>query len=652
MPPNDRSPNPNGVRPQMPSLSAAAQRGAKRAPLTPKIAAKPPQTPAVGANTARRTQRPTTASSARLSAQEDDLSPFLANITPRSGSRQSRVDSTNSTPNGTPNPDRYEGWDRGSRSPNLDVDTARRPFVTFSPMHSEFSHPRLEAQNNPESKFFYASEAKSTQPAQAPAPPTRPGLAPRTPTFFYANDSFVEGRTTSPSPHVQVPVQDRSSNKFVYANGTPELRPSPAVTSSRPGSVVSTASRAPANRPVSVAAGGNPSAQRSNSPIKLAPPPYTASQKNSGPPPVATDRAQMASPPQMGPAPPSLRRTSTGTSTSRGGHSRAGSLVISEVNFRSSQISSGASSPSVESVSRPAPLTLASIIQAADDFEEAEEPASPDDVPSDLQSPTKSTHSADPVTDLVANARRERKVQDLQIRNGSLEAINRTLERQLRKQTAELRRYKRLSRSGRLSKATSTIESSVASDPLSADPGPDDLALSDLSEEKSAEDDDLDEDSLSDIDSTAESLSPTILAERDAKHQTRDEKLLQADLSKHQELLIDSQRINQSIKRCLDWTEELIKEGKKALDYHIRVSDVAIPPRVLRPADEEDDYSYIPDITPDDLMTLDEKFDELNADLDELERPLERPPRLAGWGLVAQDRDSGIEIPPIPVDGD
>lgn len=46
--------------------------------------------------------------------------------------------------------------------------------------------------------------------------------------------------------------------------------------------------------------------------------------------------------------------------------------------------------------------------------------------------------------------------------------------------------------------------------------------------------------------------------------------------------------MNQSIKRCLGWTEELIKEGQKALAYHVKVSDVELGGRVLVPdADEE-----------------------------------------------------------------
>jgi hypothetical protein len=83
-------------------------------------------------------------------------------------------------------------------------------------------------------------------------------------------------------------------------------------------------------------------------------------------------------------------------------------------------------------------------------------------------------------------------------------------------------------------------------------------------------------------------LSPNSLAQHDARHRATDEKRFMLDLAKHQELLIDSQKMNQSLKRCLGWTEELIKEARKALEYQVRVSDVEIGGRVLAP-DELDE---------------------------------------------------------------
>lgn len=190
------------------------------------------------------------------------------------------------------------------------------------------------------------------------------------------------------------------------------------------------------------------------------------------------------------------------------------------------------------------------------------------------------------MAELAASARTERKVLDLEISNSSLMAINRTLERKVRKQNAELRRFRRLSRSGRLSLAsTSTSLGFSVARPLSLG-GIDDLPEStDRSEDESvlsvsASDD---EESVDDC-----ALSPGALAQSDARHRHMDERRLQLDLARHQRLLVDSHKTNESLKRCLGWTEELINEGKKALDYKVRVSDIAFGGRILV-ADDVDD---------------------------------------------------------------
>ncbi|KAF7549150.1 hypothetical protein G7Z17_g6560 [Cylindrodendrum hubeiense] len=267
-------------------------------------------------------------------------------------------------------------------------------------------------------------------------------------------------------------------------------------------------------------------------------------------------------------------------------------------------------------------MTMASILQAVEDFaEEEEEEEEEGDEPSpEIQSPTKSTHSSEPVNTVVAKARRERKVQDLEIRNGSLEAINRTLERQLRKQTAEIRRFKRLSRMSLASAASSRVPSETLPDiPIN---------LSDLSEEEESmmseeeEPDSLDD---SDLESADSASNPLESNEKLTVRQNRDERRLRLDLSKHRELLVDSQKINQSLKRCLNWTEVLIKEGQKALEYSVRVSDINFGGHVLAPPDE------------DDTTQMDEQ---LLKSLD-VEVGLEPPPP---WEKNSQDRDSGIEL--------
>jgi len=162
------------------------------------------------------------------------------------------------------------------------------------------------------------------------------------------------------------------------------------------------------------------------------------------------------------------------------------------------------------------------------------------------------------------------------------------------------------------------------------------LGLSDLSEEAS-DMGDMEDEPLSDTDSASSDLSPSILAAQDAKHQQRDEERLNLDLAKHQQILIDSQKINQSIKRCLDWTEELIKDGKKALEYKVNVSDVKLGGRVLDPLDEEDETSKV--VFNDETSALDDKPRGPMGHADMLPNPS------TSWGTEAQDRDSGIELP-------
>ena len=218
------------------------------------------------------------------------------------------------------------------------------------------------------------------------------------------------------------------------------------------------------------------------------------------------------------------------------------------------------------------------------------------------------------------------------------------------------------------------------------------LGLDDLSEEESeleAEDDDFDDDDdLSMSGSDAEDdLGGGSMAVRDARHRKRDEERLQLDLSKHQQLLVDSQKMNQSLKRCLGWTEELIKEGKRALDYKVRPSDIEVGGRVLTPeevearekallaeageadadVDEVEDADEVVDVTTEIAINIvnedgegaDDDDDGFNTDIgdDTIYRPepgFERP--LAAvlgspaapqqpWGKEAQDRDSGIELP-------
>jgi hypothetical protein len=153
-----------------------------------------------------------------------------------------------------------------------------------------------------------------------------------------------------------------------------------------------------------------------------------------------------------------------------------------------------------------------------------------------------------------------------------------------------------------------------------------------MSEEEDEQDSEA-EDLSSESDSLDDgSLSPGAMAESDLRHRKKDEKRLQLDLSKHQQLLIDSQKMNQSLKRCLGWTEELISEGRKALEYHVRVSDVELGGRVLAPDEVEGDNEGMSDIGAA-LLREARKAAANGASSS------------AAWGGEGKDdRDSGIEL--------
>lgn len=80
----------------------------------------------------------------------------------------------------------------------------------------------------------------------------------------------------------------------------------------------------------------------------------------------------------------------------------------------------------------------------------------------------------------------------------------------------------------------------------------------------------------SDADST---FSPTVSGSASSNlssghalaQRRRDEKRLMLDLSKHRQLLIDSETMNSSIRRCMAWSDEMIKEGRRALGMKVKV---------------------------------------------------------------------------------
>ncbi|EMR84144.1 hypothetical protein ACHAPC_003155 [Botrytis cinerea] len=612
MPSYDKT-NPN--RPLAPS-SASANRGNKpKTPLTPKV------------STTRPASRQSRSENTTPNNIKDDSStlgpPFLNgnNTSGRPTTRKTRFDSISHSPSGTPIPS--EGprlYDPSQHASGLGIsgmerDTTKRPTVAFSPSNSELNYSQ-SSQSSADSKFFFASDAKphshSTQ--QTKPPPTKKPAA-----FFHANGDKVPKKQPPRSGASTVGStigEERGHAKFFHANGTPELglSPSPQFAPPRPSSVLSTHSRVTSPR---LANATTSPSQRPTSPQKLNTQ-YASISTARSPTPLASPVLPRPKAVVRGQSANNITQSRRTSADGGFGHQRNTSTGSSmERLVLTRKVSSGGHSTDIPNPititepSSPASISNTDEIPEGEEEEEEgeeEEGESEDEDEEDGDDDGESLSSEDEVieevlkaggsiermNELAAVARNERKVLDLEIRNSSLEAINRTLEREMRRQTAELRRYKRLSRSGRLSMATGA-SSRATSGTLSVVDEREGNGLSDISQGNSDLDDEEgdeeeDEDPSSEEDLIdAGTLSPGAVAEHDLKHRKKDEKRLRLDLSKHQQLLIDSQNMNQSLKKCLGWTEELINEGKRALEYKVKTSDIEpLAPRVLAP-DELDD---------------------------------------------------------------
>ncbi|PTB68795.1 hypothetical protein BBK36DRAFT_1112037 [Trichoderma citrinoviride] len=686
---------PLGDKPRQPQLSAGAARGMTRTPLTPKVAVKgPPATTPL----ARKSSSVLSAQSSPRgeSAGAPPASYLSHTSTPRSGARQTRAESTVST--SSTNLDKMSdgGWDTRSNR-GLGVS----PLARSDSLSSRRS-VNGPSSNSPgdDSKFFYASSVK---PA-AQAPPPRPASVVHTkstPTFFYASDAASK-RVTSPpaypssSTHSLASAQEGVATKFFYANGAPDVEARLSARSSGSGSTISSSSRATRANTSNSSAVGSSTTQiysRPASPSKNLTHPTLPQQQHAQPTlrasamsPTSPIRASAHQAPKLAAttAQANKRRVSIEQPLRlKQGHGRAGSVVSVEGGAAVPKIASPTSvpptihapdmtppllSPGLAQLAQP--MTMASILQMADEMDDEDEDdegdgsegegedgedGNSDDSETDSISRKRNSQNSEPLDHLVLSARRERKVQDLEITNASLEAINRTLERQLRKQSAELRRFRRLSRAGRLGSAASGQGGASLTVPDAAGSLTDvsereeDAAKQDgeLEEDEDDEDeeDEEDEDSLVDSElshgnTAADPNSTTSQSKAESpgdKRRKRDERRLQLDLTRHQELLLDSQKMNQSLKKCLDWTEVLIKEGQKALAYQVRISDVdAMPGRVLAASyyDYRDDTSQVED---DTISTVSaSRFD------DDTVSGLESEGE--AWPKESQDRDSGIAL--------
>lgn len=538
---------------------------------------------------------------------------FLSsNITPRSSSRKARAESASSTPNGTPgetpsnsrpssmiySQDRdsehqsditglgIRRQSTGHRARSSSISSDRQTTLSFRPPSRERELHSAKATgpgNNP--KFFHADDIR---PALASIPSERvieQGIA-----NGLAGFGGRDGIRTSRSVLGSSPPADEQRPKFFYANDVAESglvsKPSTSRTAKAP---------YPIHTGTSPSTHSGPQQQRATSPLKE----EIVSRKSSLSKPRRHTR--LVSNPNVGleldPRSPesmsisqsniSRRSSLKSPDPSQISHARSSSVgAVAPMSVRRGSVtwSEGpiVDSPQISPAAEPAYLQgtgqIASMLH--------ENPPAPT-----AGKPTLGQSKLDHMNELAANARRERKVLDLEISNSSLLAINKTLEREMRKQSAELRRFRRRSQPGRLSTAPGFRSTSHT---LSI------LSRNDQSEDESDEHSDRsspsvfvdDDENFSDDTSErspSTNTSQPLSAARASRPRDQDAKRIHQDLARHRELLIDSQKLNESIKRCLGRTGDLIADGKKALEYKAQISGVETRGgRVLLPDEVED----------------------------------------------------------------
>ncbi|KAL8809919.1 MAG: hypothetical protein Q9223_007557 [Gallowayella weberi] len=534
------------------------------------------------------------------------LRSFLgSNITPRSGSRKARVESASSTPRRTPESasrtgrplSMIEGRDWPSGELKKAPASGTRAGHVLRPARAQsvcsdvqypvgYNSPAVHQDKasraaSPDSlpKFFHANDAK---PRPNVGPPSRsPQLQPKLTGAPYVNginkiDTSVS--TASPDSGDEHP-------KFFYADRMPEATSPPprfanGIVSSRPPLHTIFSSYQTTTSP----------AQRPPSPLKEEVMPISRKSSLSKPSPrrhtrlVSNGSNDIRAPEALTKGQSSISRRSSLNNPSRR-ISQPQSPITSSFGVSSSRRSSFALSDSGRDAATSTPQEYPS---AEPPSNELTADISSDPVPSQtLNKPAPGQSKLDHLNELAANARRERKVLDLEISNSSLLAINRTLETEMRKQKAELRHLRRLRSSGGFPSSTRSGSSRFSM--LSTN--------DDMSPASSADEDGIDDDRFSNAsDGTSDdtsfpdslSLSPTVRNSSLPVAKGRQTRSFKVDMASQRVLLLDSQRLNQALKRCLGRTDELIADGKKALEYKVDMGDaINWVPRVLT-ADERD----------------------------------------------------------------
>lgn len=585
-------------------------------PLTPALSSNLRQRPANGLTprlAAASTTSPISQAQPQASLRQQTLSPdrniedrtisLNSNITPRSGIRSSRVDTESpATPETAGRSRRAIGTSEESSLVNhglgicSPVPTPTRAKssdqVSFLPTANgrRISGGSVASAKNGDSKFFRVDDLKRTYASSPKSAKTARLLSPRISPSKASNDESYDADTTTrtivKSPTSTLSYRAIDTSTVPFSPGTDYV-----------GSPLSSDSQN---------ACAQPEVSKTRAILKQVP--------------LAAQNAQMKSSPNIQSAlvsPLDRRRSSSLnfkpiTSTSSQAHRKSLSTSSSSIGIHSKgtppespqnlkfDVMSARKDFSVSNNAMPSPaesITPTTLESTLLTNESAQSPLlnrvtdvsqqRPGPRPRHYRGSSEAT-AIQPVTkehlEAAANARRERKVLDLEISNSSLLAINKTLEKELRKQNLELRRFRRLSRSGRLSLTVSNRIVSAASTSSLMTLGESDHEGGYTNTHRDDSDRDsigYEDDNLSDEDSSVTGSSEL------ARRRARDERKLMLDLQRHQQILLDSQRLTQSIQRCLNTTEELLREGDTALAYRVEEKDVQLGGKVLNQDDDE-----------------------------------------------------------------
>ncbi|KAL9599170.1 MAG: hypothetical protein Q9219_004038 [cf. Caloplaca sp. 3 TL-2023] len=540
--------------------------------------------------------------------KEDGVTPVKAflssNITPRSGSRKARVESATSTPRRTPESTTYtarpasmiEGRDWPSGGPKVAYGHGTRAEVLHparaQSVVSDVQHPTrsTSGDNNKNGeprapnnlpKFFHVNDAK---PNRSTRPQSQsPQLHPRLVGYGYSdsmNTSIVSSPAESPGPGQERP-------KFFHVDGTQS--PTPPAPTLGDGTFPA---RPPLQTIFSSYQTTNSPLQRPPSPLKEEVVPISRKSSLSKPSPrrhtrlVSNGSNEIRAPDALGKVQSNSLRRSSLSDPARNTSQPQSPAKASFGNVSSRRSSLAMSTSDRTSIPGLLPESTYTDPSPTEPFITASPAISALESPNE---PVAGQSKLDHLNELAANARRERKVLDLEISNSSLLAINRTLEAEMRKQKAELRHLRRLRFSGRFPSSTRSA-SSRFSIPSVGD---------DISSTSSADEDGLDDDRFSNISSGTSddtsfpdslSFSPTLRNSSTAAAKSRQSRSHKLDMSAQRALLLDSQKLNQALKRCLGRTDELIVDGKKALNYKVDTSNLAvIGPKVLTPDEHHEE---------------------------------------------------------------